>query len=93
MFLGIACETGILGVIAYALSVSRYAIEMAFDRFAARRPFPAPTRIILCGLMILMLCGLTISIENFRGLWMMLGLLEAYRRLYGSYGLVLRGTE
>lgn len=93
MFLGIACETGILGVIAYALSVSRYAIEMAFDRFALRRPFPAPTRIILCGLLILMLCGLTISIENFRGLWMLLGLLEAYRRLYGSYGLALRGTE
>jgi hypothetical protein len=88
MFLGIACETGIIGVLAYALSVSRYAIEMGMDRLAARRRFPAATRIILCCLLILMMCGLTISLENFRGLWMLIGLLEAYRRLYGSYGLL-----
>jgi len=87
MFLGIACETGILGVLAYALALSRDAIEMGVDRLSTRRRFPAPTRIMLCGLLILILCGLTISIENFRGLWMLAGLLEAYRRLFGAYGL------
>jgi O-antigen ligase len=92
MFLGIACETGILGVIAYALALLRYAFEMLMDRFAARRRFPASTRILLCGLMLLMLCGLTISLENFRGLWMLVGFLEAYRRLFGSYGLSFGGN-
>lgn len=86
-FLGIACETGLIGVLAYALAFSRSAIELALDRFRWRRRFPPHTRIMLCGLLILMLCGLTISIENFRGLWILLGLMEAYRRLYGAYGL------
>jgi O-antigen ligase len=86
-FLGIACETGLLGVLAYALAFSRSAIELGLDRFGSQRRFPPHTRMMLCGLLVLMLCGLTISIENFRGLWILLGLLEAYRRLYGAYGL------
>jgi hypothetical protein len=48
---------------------------------------PLATRVILCALLILMLCGLTISIENFRGVWILIALMEAYRRLFGAYGL------
>jgi O-antigen ligase len=87
-FLGIASETGILGVIAFALAFSRYAIALAIDRWSSRgRRFPLATRVILCALLILMLCGLTISIENFRGVWILIALMEGYRRLFGAYGL------
>ncbi|MDP8980800.1 MAG: O-antigen ligase family protein [Acidobacteriota bacterium] len=86
-FLGIAAETGILGVAAFALAFSRYAIALAMDRWSRRRSFPLATRVMLCALLILMLCGITISIENFRGVWILIALMEAYRRLFGAYGL------
>lgn len=86
-FLGIACETGIFGVIAFAVAFFRDAAHLLHQRYMAARRFPAPTRTLLAALLITMLCGLTISIENFRGLWILVGFLEAYRRLYGAYGI------
>jgi O-antigen ligase len=85
-FLGIACETGLLGVVAFALTFFGDAVRLARQRFATGRPFPASTRTLLGAMLIVMLCGVTISIENFRGLWILVGFLEAYRRLFGAYG-------
>jgi O-antigen ligase len=92
-FLGIACETGLLGVLAFALAFFHDALHLIRERFSAARPFPAPTRTLLGALLITMLCGLTISIENFRGLWILIGFLEAYRRLYGAWGPVSHSSR
>jgi O-antigen ligase len=87
-FLGIMCETGLIGVLAFALTFFGDAAHLIRQRISAARPFPAPTRTLLGAMLITMLCGLTISIENFRGLWILIAFLEAYRRLYGAYGRV-----
>jgi O-antigen ligase len=89
-FLGIACEMGLVGVIAFFLAFFSDSLAMLRQRVIAARPFPASTRTLLGGMLIMMLCGLTISIENFRGLWILIGFLEAYRRLHGAYGEVRR---
>lgn len=87
MFLGLACETGLFGAIVYLLTFSFYPFAMAMDRLTVGEPFPLSTRLMLCALLMLMLSGLTISLENFRGLWIVLGLMEAYRRLFGSFNM------
>jgi len=67
----------------YALAGS-----LAIDRLSSRgRRFPLATRVILCALLILMLCGLTISIENFRGVWILIALMESVPASVRGYGL------
>ena len=36
---------------------------------------------MLAALLVVALAGVTINIENYRGLWMLLALMEAYRRV------------
>jgi O-antigen ligase len=87
MFIGLACETGIFGAIVYLFTFGFYPFTMAMDRLTMGEPFPLSTRLMLCALLMLMLSGLTISLENFRGLWIVLGLMEAYRRIFGTYSM------
>ena len=92
-FLGLACETGICGVIVYFLTFACYPFAMGLDRITLGEPFPLATRVILCAMLLLMLSGITLSLENFRGLWIVLGLMEAYRRFIGSYGMSFSKLE
>ena len=47
----------------------------------ARRRGNARASLLLASLLVVALAGVTINIENYRGLWMLLALMEAYRRV------------
>ena len=72
-YLGLLSETGILGLISYML-VFGYSVP------ALWRERRGPGVLALMALATIAMSGLTLSLENFRGLWALLALLEAYRR-------------
>jgi O-antigen ligase len=83
-YLSIACETGLVG----------FLLQMGFFLYNPLRLLREPLRnasqqvtrrILVLALTLIGLCGATISIENYRGLWMLLGLMETYQRLHITY--------
>ena len=77
-YLGLLAETGILGFLTYAAAVAAAVVPML--RLARQRG-QAKASLFVAALLVVALSGVTINIENYRGLWMLLGLMEAYRRL------------
>lgn len=78
-YLGLLAETGIVGFITYALVV----VAMAWPTFLAATSYGhAKASLLLAALLVIALAGVTINIENYRGLWMLLALMEAYRRVW-----------
>ncbi len=76
-YLGILCETGIAGLIVYMLFFTYFPVRLLMGH----RPLPVSANLLLCALLSLSLSGITICIENFRGLWLLLALLACYQRL------------
>jgi hypothetical protein len=62
------------------------------DCLNADEPFPLATRLMPCALLSLMMSGLTINLESFRGPRMILGMMETHRRFCGTYGMSLSKT-
>ena len=77
-YLGILAETGSLGFATYAMVVSTMGLPIWL---IARRRGNARASLLLASLLVVALAGVTINIENYRGLWMLLALMEAYRRV------------
>jgi O-antigen ligase len=77
-YLGTLAELGIAGFLVYFLGAGRLVGPAIFSVFRARDLAAA---ILLGGLMVILLAGVTISIENYRGLWVLLAVFEAYRRI------------
>lgn len=82
-YLSMACETGLIG----------FLLQMIFFVGCVTALLAAPMwnsalrvsrRILVLGLILIGLCGITISIEAYRGLWVLLGIMDAYRRLYAG---------
>ena len=74
-YLGLACEIGLLGCAAFLAFLGWPALSILLS---------GPTlssRILLVAMLSLTISGLTISIENFRGIWAVAALIEAYRRI------------
>lgn len=76
-YLGTLAELGIAGFLIYALLAGRL-VGPAVASVFARTDFAAA--ILLGGLLVILLAGVTISIENYRGLWALMATFEAYRR-------------
>ena len=82
-YLQLLCEVGILGAAVYALVLLR-----AFGVIARARLQLRPARLatasefLLVALATVVLGGLTINLENYRGAWLLLGIVECFRRLY-----------
>jgi len=83
VYLGLLGEVGIIGFLVYALVGIRVATLLARVRWGA---FPGGTAgaagLMLAALVTLGLCGMTINLENYRGLWMFLGVIESFRLFY-----------
>jgi O-antigen ligase len=89
--LGILCETGLLGLacyIAFGLAVTFGLVRDWLGR--ADRERHIVNGILLAALLVIGLSGLTINIENYRGLWILLAAVAAYERFYlpapGKFG-------
>lgn len=84
-YLGLLCETGLVGFSVYMLIFGGPALAILRRRFSRRGDrLPSATLFALMALLVMALGALTISIENFRGLWVLVALLECYRRTYGE---------
>ncbi|MBY0505762.1 MAG: O-antigen ligase family protein [Bryobacteraceae bacterium] len=77
-YLGLLAETGILGFMTYAMVVLAMAVPALL---VANQQGHGQASLLLAGLVVIALAGVTINIENYRGLWMLLALMEAYRRV------------
>ncbi len=80
-YLGLLAETGIFGFLTYLLGTALIAWPAIS---LAMQPGSASASLLGAGLMVIALAGVTINIENYRGLWLLLGLMEAYRRVWVS---------
>jgi O-antigen ligase len=81
--LGLLCETGLLGLTSYLAFGS--AVLFGLVRDWLRNPDRERRKtdsILLTALLVVGLSGVTINIENYRGLWILLALVVAYQRLY-----------
>ena len=76
-YLGTLAETGIAGFLIYLLVLGRLVGPSLLSVFG-RNDFDAA--ILLGALLVILLAGITISIENYRGLWVLMAIFEAYRR-------------
>jgi O-antigen ligase len=82
-YLGLLCELGVLGFSAYVLLVGILAYRL-FSTLGAGGHDRRATLTLLTALLGVGLSGITISIENYRGLWILLAIIEAYPRLAGT---------
>ena len=80
-YLGLLAETGMLGFLTYAAVAVMMALPILL---LANQPGQAKASLLLGSLLVVALAGITINIENYRGLWMLLGLMEACRRLWAA---------
>jgi len=81
--LGILCESGLLGLACYAA----FGLAVVFGLFRDWLRNPDRERKIVDGLLLAVLLvialnGMTINIENYRGLWILLALVVAYQSIY-----------
>lgn len=80
-YLGLLCEIGVLGFSVLIVFFTRYPLRLL--KWPVRHPaLRTPTRILVVSFLAVGLCGLTICIENYRGLWVLIATAEAYERLY-----------
>jgi O-antigen ligase len=82
-YLGLLAETGSLGFMVYAAIVGACVgpvLKAVFSRGQVGSGF------LIAGCLVLALAGVTINIENYRGLWVLLGILECYRRVHLGHG-------
>jgi len=82
-YLEILCENGLLGFLVYMTFV----VAVLSGLYRGGRSHldserRAANRILFTAFVLVGLNGVTISIENYRGLWILLALLVAYQRLY-----------
>jgi O-antigen ligase len=92
-YLGLLCETGIFGLVSYLLFFTYYPVRLLLGR--ATFPggvLPVAAKLLLCSLLSLSLSGITICIENFRGLWLLMALFESYERIFGAASARPEGT-
>jgi len=81
--LEILCETGMLGLVSYAILAYWSVAGLLLERWSyPSHEVATGARILLIALMTVGVSGMTISIENYRGLWVLFGVGELYRRLY-----------
>jgi O-antigen ligase len=81
--LEILCETGMLGLVSYAILAYWSVAGLILERWSyPSHKVATGARILLIALMTVGVSGMTISIENYRGLWVLFGVGELYRRLY-----------
>ncbi len=80
-YLGLLAEMGVAGFAVYGLVFGLPAMGLLRDWFGSAS---TTSLMLLAGLLGLLLAGVTISIENYRGLWIAVGLVEAYRRIEPS---------
>jgi O-antigen ligase len=80
-YLGLLCEIGLAGFLVLISFLLCYPVRLA--RWSSRIPeLRIPTRILVLAFLAVGLCGVTICIENYRGLWVLIATAEAYDRLY-----------
>ncbi len=78
-YLGLLAETGILGFMTYAMVV----VGVGFPALLAANQYGhGKASLLVASLLVVALSGVTINIENYRGLWMLLALMESYRRVW-----------
>jgi len=77
-YLGLLAETGIAGFATYLMVALGITIPLML---AANQSGHEKASLLLAALLVVALSGVTINIENYRGLWMLLALMEAYRRV------------
>lgn len=78
-YLGLLAESGIFGFGTYAMVVLTMGVPALLT---ATQRGHAKASLLVAGLLVIALAGVTINIENYRGLWMLLALMEAYRRVW-----------
>jgi O-antigen ligase len=82
-YLGILGDTGLLGFLTYALLVGSAAGPLLLQHpWFSSGAWWTPAAILLTALVQIAMSGMTVSIENHRALWMLLGMSECFRRLY-----------
>lgn len=78
-YLGLLAETGVTGFCTYAMVV----LTMGVPTLSVAKQYGhGKASLLVAGLLVIALAGVTINIENYRGLWMLLALMEAYRRVW-----------
>lgn len=80
-YLSLLCELGLAGFLLQMAFFFRQILELI------KRPVASPSlrnarSLLLLSVLAVALCGLTISIESYRGLWMLFALVEAFSRLF-----------
>ncbi len=83
-YLGLLAETGLLGFLVY-MAFGGYALFVLIHGLTLpANPFRTATVLLLGGLLAIALAGVTINIENYRGIWMLMGIVECFRRNFLS---------
>lgn len=83
-YLGLLAETGIAGFFCYAGFAAWLLFRLAAGILEGRfGEFRLAACFLLTAILTIALDGVTINIENYRGLWLALAITECFRRLYG----------
>ena len=84
-YLGLLADVGVIGFLIYVLVGVRAVSTLGRAAWRLRGQRTGRVALLmLAGLVTLCLCGMTINLENYRGLWMFFGLTGSFRLLYGN---------
>jgi O-antigen ligase len=80
-YLGLLAELGLAGFLTY-LAFGAQALFVLIRGLTASKEYKVATAMLLAGVLAVALAGITINIENYRGIWMLMAVVECFRRLY-----------
>ena len=89
-YLSVLCELGLVGFAAYALLLLSVGLGVATGCPRRGHPGRTPRLVLLAALLGVCMGGMTINIENYRGLWVLLGLMTAFPRVYSAHSVATR---
>jgi O-antigen ligase len=79
-YLGLLAETGIVGLGVYLAAILHFPVVLVRDARRARPPEPSGALPALVAAFVLVLAaGIPVNVENFRGLWILMGIAYSYR--------------
>ncbi len=82
-YLGTLSETGVLGLTAYLLVLGYFPVVMVAGlRRLENRRRQAAVWALVAAITVIAIAGIPVNVENYRGLWMLLGIAFAFRRTY-----------
>lgn len=86
-YLGLLAETGIAGLGVYLATILYFPVVLARDALRAASPKARrPSQALLAAFVVILVAGIPVNVENFRGLWILMGVAFCFRLHWGFFG-------